>query len=103
MGWFDWLKPAPAASGPVQVGGSLGGTPRLVKVGIKTPAKQQTAADKLDWLCSKYKGTYDRVVRSGGLIVIRFYQDNGDTVVSGSGANSMEAVQALAAKLEAKP
>lgn len=84
----------------VAVGGSLGGKARVFTLPAKSPAQHQTAADVLDYLCKKYKGTYDRLRRGDGYVVVKFYKADGE-VLSGRGDTTMKAVAALQKKLEA--
>lgn len=101
---FDWLRKLFVQDGQpstvvMSVGSSLGGgTPKPFNLPAKSPAKHQTAADVLDYLCKKYKGYYTRKRVSDG-VVMWFYREDG-TIVSGRGSDTMSAVAALQKRLE---
>ena len=83
------------------VGGTIGGeAPRPFKLPAKVPQKHQTAADALDWLCSKHKATYERDRTKPDNVRIRVTLPSGD-VVAGNGKDSLAAVVDVTKKIEA--
>lgn len=103
---LSWLKKmlqkdAAVTAKTLYAGGVLGGSqPKIVTLPVKSPPQHQTVADKLDWLCHKHKATYDRR-RVNDAVVIRLTLDD-DTVLSGRGETSLQAVSELYRKLEGK-
>lgn len=60
----------------------------------------QTAADKLNWLCYRYKGTY-RILRLADGVVVLFTHRDGHTVTSsGLATSTARAVGMLEEKVE---
>jgi hypothetical protein len=78
----------------VATGGALGGAAVPDKPSarvIKKPDFHETPADRLDWYCARYGCTYS-IQRTPTERIVRLSFNNGDTVVTGRGANAAAAV-----------
>lgn len=76
----------PVASGPAK---------------IKGVGQHQTVADKLDWLCAKYKASYS-IKRLNAGVVVQLELPDLDIVSSGIQPSTAQAVNVVAKKLEGK-
>src|SRR4051812_5693486 len=60
----------------------------------------QTAAEKLDWLCYRYKGTYKILRLNDGVVVLFIHKDGYTVTSSGLASSTSKAVGMLEEKVE---
>lgn len=66
---------------------------------LPPPHLAQTVADRLDWLCRRYKGDY-KILRPGDGVIVLFVQGY-DVMSSGTWSSTAACVTALEKRLNA--